>query len=318
MKKEPTLKVGIVGSGMIGRSWAIVFARAGHLTRIWDESSSALHDALQVIRVQLGELQQVGLIDDAEAAWQHVQAAGNLEETVGSADFVQENAPESIEIKRAIFSRLDRVTKENAILASSTSAIPASQFTEHLAGRRRCLVAHPANPPHLVPLVELCGAPWTTPEVMQEAVALFLRVGQQPIILRQEVPGFILNRLQGALLSEAFRLVESGCVSSAEVDIVMKHGLGLRWSFMGPFETIDLNAPGGLRDYCQRYGPFYSRLRADPPSPEPWNEELVTRLDEERRREIPLEQHAARQAWRDKRLMQLVAHERQMDQLPLD
>ena len=151
------------------------------------------------------------------------------------------------------------------MLASSTSAIPASHFTEALAGRARCLVAHPVNPPHLVPIVELCGSPWTAPATIARAQAVYDEVGQVPIIVRRELDGFILNRLQGALLSEAMRLVGEGYVSPEDLDKTIRDGLGLRWAFMGPFATIELNAPGGVVDYCARYSAFYRRLAADPP-----------------------------------------------------
>ena len=131
--------------------------------------------------------------------------------------------------------------------ASSTSAIVASRFTENLEGRARCLVAHPVNPPHLVPIVELVGAPWTAPEI-DRARQGDLRVGQAGADRgAREIEGFILNRLQGALLAEAFRLVGEGYVSPQDLDKTIKDGLGLRWSFMGPFETIELNAPGRHR-----------------------------------------------------------------------
>src|SRR5204863_7331468 len=166
-----------------------------------------------------------------------------------------------VEATRAICAELDALSGPAAILASSTSAIVASLFTENLKGRARCLVAHPVNPPHLVPIVELVGAPWTTPETIARAKQVYEQIDQVPIVVRREVEGFILNRLQGALLAEAFRLVEDGYVSPQDLDNTVKHGLGLRWSFLGPFETIELNAPGGIPDYCARYGAFYPRLQ---------------------------------------------------------
>jgi 3-hydroxyacyl-CoA dehydrogenase len=227
---------------------------------------------------------------------------------------VQENLPEAVAVKRAIFAELDRLAPPQAILASSTSAIPASAFTGELAGRARCLVAHPANPPYLLPMVELCGAPWTAPETVARARAFLASVGQAPILVRREIPGFILNRIQGALLNEAFRLVEEGYVSPEDLDVTVSHGLGLRWSFMGPFATIDLNAPGGLRDYCERYGPFYQAIRREPPHPGPWSEQLIADLEARRRAAVPLAAHEEAQAWRDRRLMALAAHKRTMEE----
>ena len=160
---------------------------------------------------------------------------------------MQENGPETAAAKRAIFADLDGAAPPAAILASSTSFIPASQFSEGLPGRARCLVGHPVNPPHLVPVVELCGAPWTAPETIARARTLYESARQAPITVNREIFGFVLNRLQGVLLAEAFRLVGEGVVSPQDLDVTLKDGLGLRWSFMGPFETIELNAPGGIR-----------------------------------------------------------------------
>jgi 3-hydroxyacyl-CoA dehydrogenase len=223
---------------------------------------------------------------------------------------VQENGPEVVEVKRAVFAELDRLSPPEAILASSTSAIVASRFTEDLPGRARCLVAHPVNPPHLVPIVELCGAPWTSPDTIARARALYGSVGQVPVTVHREVEGFVLNRLQGALLAEAFRLVGEGVVSPQDLDRTVKDGLGLRWSFMGPFETIDLNAPGGMADYCARYTGFYRRLAADPAGPAVWDAPNVERVLAAWGRASTPEEVAARGRRRDRRLAALGAHKR--------
>ena len=169
-------------------------------------------------------------------------------------ELVIESGPERVEVKIDLFARLDAAAPAGAILASSSSAIVASRFTEKLKGRHRCLVAHPVNPPHVVPIVELSGAPWTSPETVERARAIYGSVGQVPIVVKKEIDGFILNRMQAVLLSEAMRLVGEGYVSAEDLDKTIRDGLGLRWSFMGPFETIELNAPGGIPDYCARFG----------------------------------------------------------------
>ncbi len=177
-----------------------------------------------------------------------------------------------------------------------------------LDGRHRCLIAHPVNPPHLVPLVELIGAPWTAPEIIAKAKAIYEAVGQVPIIVKREIEGFILNRLQAALLSEAFRLVEDGYVTPQDLDKTLKDGLGLRWSFMGPFETIELNAPGGIRDYCRRYGPSLSRLSTA--NPAIYDGENLQRILAQWGKALMPDQIAARMRWRDRRLAVLRAHKR--------
>jgi 3-hydroxyacyl-CoA dehydrogenase len=196
------------------------------------------------------------------------------------------------------------------VIASSTSAIVASRFTEGMKTRERCLVAHPVNPPHLVPIVELCGAPWTTPETVARARQTFVELGQVPITVNTEVEGFVLNRLQGALLSEALRLAEDGVASPEDIDATISHGLGLRWSFLGPFETIELNAPGGIPDYCARFGAAWTELASKPVTPELWGAENIARVAASWGRAPSPEASLDKQRWRDDRLAALVAHKR--------
>lgn len=304
------MRIAIIGAGLIGRAWAIVFARAGHDVAVWDPAAGAVEAAGGYVAKRLEELREAGLlIDTPEAVRGRIRPAESLAAAVREADYVQENGPERVDEKRAVFAELDAAAPQAAILASSTSGIPCSVFTEGLPGRARCLVAHPVNPPYLVPVVELCPAPWTDAPTLARTREIMLAVGQVPATVRREVPGFVLNRLQGALLAEAFRLVQDGVVSPADLDATVKHGLGLRWAFMGPFETIDLNAPGGLADYCGRYSGLYAELQ-EQMTPRVWDAALVRELDDACRAELPAERQPERQAWRDRRLMALLAHKR--------
>jgi 3-hydroxyacyl-CoA dehydrogenase len=306
-------KIAIIGSGLIGRAWAMVFARAGHEVKLYDAVPGVVDKAIGVIREGLEELHRAGLVTEAPAViHQRVTAAKTLAEAVGDADYVQENTAEKVDVKRAVFRELDSAAPGGCILASSTSSIRTSQFTEELKGRHRCIVAHPVNPPHVVPLVEISPAPWTSADVVSRTRALQERVGQVAVTVKKEVDGFILNRLQGALLLEAWRLVKEDYVSVEDLDKCVRDGLGLRWSFMGPFETIDLNAPGGIPDYAQRYGGLFHAL-FDGVKHEPWDPALIQKVDAERRKEMPHSRHAEREAWRDRRLMELVAHKRRVE-----
>jgi 3-hydroxyacyl-CoA dehydrogenase len=300
--------VAIIGAGLIGRAWAMVFARAGHNVAIYDPVAGASVSALDLIREGLEELAKHGLGSDPKGAASRVRAAQAIAEALEGAGFVQENSPEKLEVKQAVFAELDRLAAPDAILASSTSTIVASRYTENLKGRHRCLVAHPVNPPHLVPIVELVGSPWTSPDVVARAKAIYEGAGQVPIVVKKEVDGFILNRLQAVLLSEAFRLVEDGYVSPQDLDKTMKDGLGLRWAFMGPFETIELNAPGGIPDYCERYGASLSRLSGGDPAIYA-GVNLRRVLDEWGVTPSPA-QVAKKMEWRDGRLAALVAHKK--------
>lgn len=303
-------KVAIVGAGLIGCAWASVFARAGHTVTLYDIDANAVSGARDAVKASLVKQRAASLIDeDPDVVIGRVAATASLEEALRDADFVQENVRETVEAKQEIYAKLDRLVGPNTLLASSTSGIPASAFTETLTCRSRCFVGHPINPPSVVPLVELVPAPWTDPAVIERARAIYARAGQVPIVVSREIQGFIVNRLQGALLAEAFRLVEDGYVNAADIDKAVKDGLGLRWSFMGPMETIDLNAPGGIRDYCNRYGPLYFDI-ATQATPRKWDDALVGRLEAERLAQLPADARKTRQAWRDERLMQLVAHKR--------
>ena len=302
-------KVAVIGAGLIGRAWAMVFARAGWDVALHDAVAEAAEASLRLIEEGLRALAEHGLADDPAGAAARVNVA-SLAAAVDGASFVQENVPETVAAKRAIFAELDRHAAPDAILASSTSSIVASLFTENLAGRHRCLVGHPVNPPHLVPLVELVGSPWTAPDTVERARAVYRAVGQVPIVVRREIEGFVLNRLQGALLAEAFRLVGDGFVSPQDLDKTLKDGLGLRWSFMGPFETIELNAPGGIADYCARYAGIYRRLQAAPAGPEVYGDANVARILAEWGGPLSAAALAARTRWRDRRLAALRAHKK--------
>src|SRR5436190_4697276 len=300
----------MIGAGLIGRSWAMVFARAGWHERLYDSVASQLGSAREHIESGLIEQQAYGLAGDAEAACTRIEYVADLEQALNDVDWVQESAPEVLDVKRALYPRIDRATPLTAIVASSTSAIPASRFTENLTGRGRCLVAHPVNPPHLVPVVELCGAPWTAAATVERARDVMTAIGQVPVTVKRELDGFILNRLQGALLSEALRLVGDGYVSPDDLDKTVQDGLGLRWSFIGPFATIELNAPGGVADYCARYAGFYRALAENPPSPAVWDTDNVQNVTSQLDPPADAGARDARMRWRDARLLALRQHKR--------
>jgi L-gulonate 3-dehydrogenase len=307
MKKQ-NRHVAIVGVGLIGRAWAAIFARAGWNVRLTDPHEPTLKAAPGLIRDELHALARHGLAIDPDGAAARLSVAASLQDAVGDVEFVQENGPEIVEQKRTIFTELDGLAPPDALLVSSTSAITASRFTEKLPGRARCLVGHPVNPPHLVPLVELCGAPWTAPEAIDRAGKVYREIGQVPVTVNREISGFVLNRLQGALLAEAFRLVGEGYISAEDLDHTVKDGLGLRWSFLGPFETIELNAPGGIPDYCARYTGFYKELASASAGPEVYQSPNVDRVIAAWPHRPTPERIAALTQRRNERLAALAAH----------
>jgi L-gulonate 3-dehydrogenase len=300
--------IGLVGAGVIGGSWALVFARAGLDVSVYDPAPGAAAKARDFVRSAIADLAAQGLApkEPLDAVVARVTPAARLEDVLATADYVQESAPERVEVKRELYAKLDALARPATILASSTSGLPASAFTQGLAGARRCLVAHPINPPHLIPLVEIIPSPWTDAEVVARATGLMRQVGQSPIRLNREINGFVVNRLQSALLAEAFRLVEDGVVDVDGVDRAVSDGLGLRWSFMGPFRTIDLNAPTGVAEYCRNLGPMYHELAKEQADPRLWGEALVRGVERQLRDLNPSMTIAEQQAWRDRRLAMLV------------
>jgi 3-hydroxyacyl-CoA dehydrogenase len=301
-------RIAVVGAGLIGSAWAMVFARAGHPVHLWDPAPGASEAAMAVIGTRLPDLHAAGLITEAPAAVAaRIAVAPTLEDCLAGAAHVQENGPERVAVKAETFARLDALCGPGVVLASSTSGIPASAFTEGLAGRARCLVAHPVNPPYLVPLVELVGAPWTDPAVVARTRALMAQVGQVPVVALKETRGFVLNRLQAALVAEAFRMVRDGVMTVEDVDACVRDGLGLRWSFMGPFETIDMNAPGGVADYAARFGGLLGAITEEQ-APYRFDDATVAAVDAARRAVLPRAALPDRSGWRDRRLMALAVH----------
>ncbi len=300
--------IGLVGVGLIGRAWANVFSRAGWDVKAWDANPEATHNAQRLVAESLHDLARHGLVADPEGAAKRVTGVATLEEAVAGVDLVQESGPETIEAKIAIWKLLDSAAPQGAIIASSSSAIVASRFTEHLRTRSRCLIAHPVNPPHVVPVVELCPAPWTDPSVVKRARAIYESVGQVPMEMKKEIDGFILNRMQAVLLAEAFRLVAEGYCSAEDLDKTIAHGLGLRWSFMGPFETIELNAPGGIPDYCARFGTAWAELASRPYTADVLGPENVAKVMASWGTTPSTDEIAAKSRWRNERLAAFQAH----------
>jgi 3-hydroxyacyl-CoA dehydrogenase len=306
--------VAIVGAGFIGRAWAIVFARAGFSVAVYDAVDTALAQCQRLLLENISDLAEHGLISEAPATvLARIRTETTLPAALEGACLVQECAYETLEIKRAVFAELDRHAAPDTILASSTSWLKASEFSEGLSGRARVLVAHPVNPPYLIPLVELAPAPWTDAAVLASAKTIYQEAGQVPVVLHKEITGFLLNRIQAAVLNEALNLYADGFASMEDMDLVLKNGLGMRWSFMGPFETIDLNAPQGLMDYAERYGSTFREVAADQAT-NPWNRDTMAQLHAQRREVLPAGDMQARARWRDRRLMALIAHQRSQPQ----
>jgi 3-hydroxyacyl-CoA dehydrogenase len=304
---QPSLGVAVLGAGSIGAAWAIVFAAAGLRVNLQDTDGERLEHSRAGIRARLEDLLAHGLVvEPADAVLARIQFLSDLPRALAGAAYVQECVPEDLDLKRRLFTDLDRLAAPEAILASSSSFLPASAFAGELAGRARCLVVHPGNPPYLLRVAELVPAPFTAADVVERTAVLLTACGMVPVRLEREIEGFVFNRLQGALLREAYCLVRDGIASVADIDRIVRDGLGLRWSVIGPFETADLNTRGGIAQHAQRMGPAYQRMGRERGQNDPWMEQLVAQVVAERRAILPLEGWEERLAWRDKALMAIL------------
>lgn len=307
-------KIALVGCGVIGRSWAIVFARAGARVQLFDKQPDAGRRAIGAISAMLVDL----LADpvDAENVLGCLSVAASLEEALDGAVYAQESVAETLEAKRAIFAEMDKAAPVGCILASSCSSLSPDDFLSGRPGVDRCLIAHPFNPPHLIPIVELVPATDTSEKTVDCARQLLCECGQYPVLLKKPTPGYIGNRLQAAVVGEVMHLVAQGVASPADIDACLRFGLGMRWALMGPLETMDLNADGGIGAYIEKFGADYQALAQKLGVANPWTEETIRCVTAARRKMLSIDHLKERMAWRDRtllRIKEIVSHAREDD-----
>jgi 3-hydroxyacyl-CoA dehydrogenase len=236
-------RVAVVGTGVIGASWAACFLAAGWDVIATDPAPGAEAALRQAVAAHWPAMTRLGL---AEAATpDRLTFAPAIEAAVAGADFVQENGPERLELKRQIMQRIDAAAPPHVPIASSSSTLMASEFQQGCAEPGRVLLGHPFNPPHLIPLVEVVGGALTSDSALEAAVAFYTACGKRPIRLAREMRGHVANRLQAALWQEAFHLVREGVVSATDLDTAIAHGPGLRWALLGPFVNLHLSGGAG-------------------------------------------------------------------------
>jgi carnitine 3-dehydrogenase len=255
--------VALVGTGVIGASWATLFLAKG-LTVIATDTAPEAEDKLRAtVARQWGAMETLGLTPDASQT--RLTFATSLEEAVRDADFIQESGPERLEIKRALYRAMDQAARPEVVIATSSSGILISEVQAACFHRPdRVLVGHPFNPPHLIPLVEVVGGKATSDAAIAAAMDFYAAVGKHPIHLKKEVKGHVANRLQAALWREAFALVRDGVATVADIDAAVAHGPGLRWALLGPFLNLHLSGGvGGLEYVLDHLGPPIESWWAD-------------------------------------------------------
>ena len=276
--------IGVIGGGLIGASWAAIFSKSGFNVFVYDPYPDVFETYKSRVSSFLEELKAFDGTINIEESLNRIKANVSLEELCSNVEYIQESAPEILSVKQELFAKLDNLAPEEVVIGSSSSAMPISSITQNLKGQHRCIITHPANPPHLIPCVEICPGENTSNKTIEKTKEIFSASGASIVNVKKEIDGFILNRLQGALLNEAMRLYSDGYASADEIDATVRDGLGLRWAFMGPFETIDLNAPGGIKDYISRYGPIFVEMAKNQIKIPDWSEEAGKKLELERRK----------------------------------
>ncbi|MGW4287203.1 3-hydroxyacyl-CoA dehydrogenase family protein [Streptomyces sp. NPDC004673] len=246
-------RAAIIGGGVIGISWAGLLLARGVDVVISDPRE----DIEDLVRTGLAEitpaLAELGL--PTENLTDGLSFEADLATAVADVDVVQENGPERLELKQRIWRTIEDAAPAHALLATSTSGIPASAIATALRQPERLVVGHPFNPPHLVPLVEIVPGEKTSAETVERARAFYAALGKKPQVLHKEIPGFVANRLQSALFRECVHLVAEGVVTEAELDEIVTSSIGLRWAVAGPFRTFHLGGgPGGLPHFIEHLG----------------------------------------------------------------
>lgn len=245
-------KIAVVGCGVVGASWTALFLSHGRDVVAADPAPGAQEKLRAFVRRARPDLARLGATGEGT-----LRFVASAEEAVAQADFVQESAREDEAFKRDLLARLDAAAPAAAIIASSTSALLRSRIVAACARPRRVVVAHPFNPPHLLPLVEICGE---DDSVVARACAFYRALGRRPIVLRKEAAGHVANRLTAALYREAVHLVAEGIADVADIDAAISEGPGLRWAIMGPHLTYHLGGgEGGIRHYLDHLGPSQER-----------------------------------------------------------
>lgn len=316
--KMSNKQVTIIGAGAIGLGWAIVFAQSKYRVSVFDIDESQRLQFKEKLQRRLELLKEHQLLEiEIDELLNLITVQDRIEEACLGSEFIQECGPESLQIKQALFHDLQTLAPNEAVFASSSSAIKPSLISEKMRVPERFLVVHPANPPYLLPIVEVVPSSKTSENTLKKTIEILDSLKMIPILVKGEPEGFVFNRLQGAVLREAYCLVRDGVISPIDLDKVMTNGLGRRWSIIGPFATSALNVKGGLIAHAKRMAEGYLRMGKERGQNDPWSDELVAKVSnsiESKWKNEDWEENVLR---RDKALMALLRNIKQNPELNL-
>lgn len=314
LKAEDIKTVACVGAGTIGSSWPTLFALRGCRVKLCDVSDETLQRGLQSIEANFESLMQSGVVGpiEARAALSRITATTDLGDAVKGADFVQESGPERYGAKMTLFARIDALASSDVVISSNSSGLLMTEIQKATRYPNRCIVSHPFNPPHIIPLVQIVPGERTSDETVRLDKEFMVRLGKVPVVLRKEIYEYVVNRLQGAIFREALYLVGQGVVSAPELDTIFRMGPGLRFALIGPFTIASLASGGGLEELLNgKYSADYPYSEAVPePGTETASSEEWTAWQAKALAEVK-EELAGRdmdelRKWRDARLLDLV------------
>jgi 3-hydroxypropionate dehydrogenase (NADP+) len=305
--------VACIGAGLIGQGWATLFAANGYDVIMQDLSEARLENATAQVNLNLKFLENNGRLqkDQATVACERIRTILNLADAVKHADYIQESVPDNYPAKKEVFKEMDAAAASDTILASSSSGLMMTEIQKVVTRPQRCVMTHPFLPVHLLPLVEIVGGEQTAPQTVDITVALMETLGKTPVRLRKEVSGYIVNRLQAAILREAIDLVANGVASAEEVDSAFCSGMGMRDPFIGPFLRAYL-AGGGIEDFVEGYAESYElrwrSMAAWNTIPAPMKEPFIKSVNEM----AVVRQHSLEniKKWRDKLLVEVLKIDR--------
>jgi len=308
LKLEDIEKIACVGAGVIGHSWACAFAQRGYAVRLMDVNQDLLNSIPEKVRANYEVFIRKGLLsyDEVEATLNRIEMGTEISWAVEGAEFCIESVPEDLGLKKDVYAQMDKFAPKRAILSSSTSAQSITEIACSTSRPDKCVIIHPANPPHIIPAVEVVRGKATSDETTALTVELLKKIGRKPFVCLKEVPGFVMSRLIAAVLREALSLLKNDVATVEDLDTAINAGLGLRFCLMGVFEIFNLATYGGLEKFFEHFTPLFKQMWADFEGLEDIPPDLAKKAVDGLKQELGDRSPEEIMKWRDEKLLELI------------